>query len=173
MIVELLVAGFMLLGSADRQPPAASLTVTYRSNMVSLDADAAARLRGDLEELLSGCSLASDATADEGHFELEVELRYAELQSFETLIRGHPRLALDRIELDASPGANEGWPLLYGAGSTGRRQFFKCSGGKILDTVCTPELENLLPPKLRDNCSLAPRRRESHGRVREHALVRD
>ena len=34
----------------------------------------------------------------------------------------------------------------------------KCDGGKLLDTVCTPELEPLVPEPARESCPLAPRR---------------
>jgi hypothetical protein len=162
VIIELLLAGVVVVDSADRPRPAATVTVTYHGKAVPLGTDPAARLRGDLEELLSGCSLASPATGAEGRLELEVELRYAQPQTFATITPGHPRVQLDQIRLAASPIANEGWPLLYGAGPATKLQFFKCDGAKILETICTRELEGLVPPKVRDSCSLAPRRRAGH-----------
>ena len=167
MIAELLLAGSVLADGADLRQPAATLTVTYQGKAMPLGPKAAALLRGDLEELLSGCSLAEPATGEAARGELEVTLSYGKPKRFATITRGHPRMLLGQLRLTASSAINEGWPQFYGAGPGTNQQFFKCQGGKILDTLCTPALQPLIPAKVRDNCGLAPRRRTGNA---PHAL---
>jgi hypothetical protein len=151
---------------AVKETPA--LEVTFRGAPVGLDGDRASRLGADLDELAGRCSIVERATAP-ATGALEITRRWSAPRAFALSPPGSDSVAADRLLLVADPEANEGWPRLYALGAEGAVGLAKCDGGKLLDTVCTPELEPLLPEPTRRNCPLAPRRRVVRPSMRDQA----
>ncbi|MFN7941087.1 MAG: hypothetical protein U0X73_05785 [Thermoanaerobaculia bacterium] len=139
---------------------APALEVTFHGSPVGLDAQRAARLGADLDELAGRCSIVARATPPASGA-LVVSRRWSAPRAFALSPPATGSVAADRLLLVADPQADEGWPRLYALGAEGSVGLAKCDGGKLLDTVCTPELEPLLPEPARESCPLAPRRRAS------------
>jgi len=139
--------------------PPATVAVVFQGANVPIEPAFARQLRSDLEELLSGCSLANEGPLPEQQLEFEVQVDYPSPITLPTVLLGQPRLQLRRIIFGSSPTQNDGWPLLYGVSPSATRSFFKCSGAKTLDILCTSQLERFALPSVARNCHLAPSRR--------------
>jgi hypothetical protein len=157
VVVALLLSGALGAASAGSMAAKASVKVSYRGKPVRIGDEARAVLQRNLEGLIATCSIARAAAPAKRHPELEVDLHYAKPQTTGTAVPGQPPIAARGIILDASASVNEGWPSLYLVAEREAQQLDKCDGGKILATLCTPELESLAPLKVRESCRLLPK----------------
>ena len=131
----------------------ADVTVTAAGAPYALSAPAAKRLQADLERLIASCSFAAPLEREPAR--LLAEVRYRQPYRFDSLLPGHPQLEVSHIAAAASDGAET---AVYGGIDGLSVLFYKCRGGQVLQTLCTAELEPLLPAGLRSGCHLAPGR---------------
>ena len=130
----------------------ADVTVTAAGAPYPLSA--AKRLQADLERLIASCSLATPLEREPAR--LLAEVRYRQPYRFDSLLPGHPQLAVSHIAAAAADGAET---AVYDGIDGLSVLFYKCRGGQVLDTLCSAELEPLLPAALRSGCHLAPGRK--------------
>jgi hypothetical protein len=85
-----------------------------------------------------------------------MEVRYRQPYRFDSLLPGHPQLEVSHIAAAAADGSET---AVYGGIDGLSVLFYKCRGSQVLQTLCTAELEALLPAALRSGCHLAPGRK--------------
>ncbi len=132
----------------------ADVTVTAAGAPYVLAAPAAKRLQADLERLIASCSLATPLERQPAR--VLAEVRYRQPYRFDSLLPGHPQLEVSHIAAAAADGVET---AVYGGIGGLSVLLYKCRGGQVLDTLCTAELEPLLPAALRSGCHLAPGRK--------------
>lgn len=152
-----------LLFSPPQAPPA--VEVHYRGTRQSFAADYLDSLAKLVEELAVGSGYAAQSSSgcSPQPTDLVVVVHYSPPLQI-TLHTPTPLvLHADRITLYDDEDLNEGWPLLMAFSADTSWSLVKYDGGRILDLLCSHQLEPLASYVVTSSCHLAPSRRRSPG----------